>query len=96
MILYKFYVHVHVMSLLSTCHFHRNQGGLLWCIVPEALLDYQDFQHWAHSQDIETLKGSIFNPQSQEEFGDLSKQAWTHLLIQIIKVCTTLPSCASM
>ena len=96
MILYKCYVHLHVMSLLQTCHFHRNQGGLLWCIVPEALLDYQDFHHWVHSQDVETLKGSIFNPQSQEEFDDLSKQAWTHLLMQIIKVCTTLPLCAHL
>ena len=59
----------------------RNQGGLLWCVVPEALLDYQDYQQWV--QDLGTVN---FNPLTQEKFYDLSKQSWIHLLMQIIKV----------
>ena len=62
----------------------RSQGGLLWSVVPELLLDYQDYQQWL--KDGGRVAGSAFHPESEEEFLEASKQAWTHLLMQIIKV----------
>lgn len=72
----------------STCStvisFLKSQGGLLWSVVPEALLDYQDYQQWL--SDVGG-RGSIgFCPENEEEFSELSSQAWTHLLMQIVKV----------
>ena len=62
----------------------RSQGGLLWSVVPELLLDYQDYQQWLKDGGVVT--GSAFHPESEEEFLEASRQAWTHLLMQIIKV----------
>lgn len=54
--------------------------------MPEALLDYHDYCHWL--MDVGG-KGSVgFSPEGEDEFNDLSKQAWTHLLMQIVKVRT--------
>lgn len=72
--------------ITNTCIIYRNQGGLLWCVIPEALLDHQDFL--VMDEGIGTNRNASFNPQSPEEFDCLSKQAWTHLLMQIIKVYT--------
>ena len=56
----------------------------LWSVVPELLLDYQDYQQWLKDGGVVT--GSAFHPESEEEFLEASRQAWTHLLMQIIKV----------
>ena len=58
----------------------------MWYVAPETLLDYQDYQQWI--QDIAMNRNINFDPQNEEEFNDLSQQAWTHLLMQIIKVHT--------
>jgi len=64
--------------------FIKSQGGLLWSLVPESLLDYQDYQQWVC--DGGGVAGSVFHPGSEEEFLEASRLAWTHLLMQIIKV----------
>ena len=56
----------------------------MWFVVPEALLDYHDYQQWI--QDIAMNRNISFNPQNEVQFNILSQQAWTHLLMQIIKV----------
>ena len=66
----------------------RSQGGLLWSLVPESLLDYQDYQQWVC--DGGGVAGSVFHPGSEEEFLEASRLAWTHLLMQIIKVGPSL------
>ena len=76
------------MIVCDDCHslpLPRNHGGLLWSVVPEALLDWCDYRQWL--SDVGG-KGSVgFQPGGEEEFNDLSNQAWTHLLMQIVKVC---------
>ena len=44
----------------------------------------QDYQQWL--KDGGGVAGSAFYPESEEEFLEASRQAWTHLLMQIIKV----------
>ena len=56
----------------------------MWFVVPEALLDYHDYQQWV--QDIAMNRNISLNPQNEVQFNFLSQQAWTHLLMQIIKV----------
>lgn len=56
----------------------------MWIVVPEALLDYHDYQQWV--QDVAMNRNIGFNPQNEVQFNILSQQAWTHLLMQIIKV----------
>ncbi len=51
-------------------------------MVPESLLAYQDWQQWSGQGS----SPSLLQPESEEEFEELSKQAWTHVLMQIIKV----------
>ncbi len=54
--------------------------------MPEALLDWCDYCQWL--SDVGSRGGSVgFQPDSEEEFNELSIQAWTHLLMQIVKVC---------
>lgn len=53
----------------------------MWIVVPEALLDYHDYQQW-----VQDVAMNSFNPQNEVQFNILSQQAWTHLLMQIIKV----------
>ena len=60
-----------------------NQGAQLWCVLSEALLDYEDFIQWKRDND---KAGSVLYPSSREEFEVWSGQAWTHLLMQVIKV----------
>ena len=62
--------------------------------MPEALLDYQDYQQWV--SDVGGVVSPGFCPENEEEFSELSSQAWTHLLMQTIKVnilymCLTVP-----
>lgn len=52
-------------------------------MLPEALLDYKDFSQWRKDNDG---AGSVLYPSSREEFEVWSRQAWTHLLMQVIKV----------
>ena len=61
----------------------RGLGGLLWGMLPESLLDYQDFLQWRRDNDTE---GSVLYPTSKAEFDEWSQQTWTHLTMQIIKV----------
>ena len=68
----------------------RNQGALLWCVVPESLLDYKDYMRWVLCEDTESIRNASFNPQSRKQFDVLSRQAWAHLLMQIIKVLVHL------
>lgn len=56
----------------------------MWFVVPEALLDYHDYQQWI--QDVALNRNISFNPQNEVQFNVLSQQAWAHLLMQIIKV----------
>ena len=58
----------------------RSQGGLLWSLKPEALLDYKDFLMWCSENT------STYSNLPEEFFDIISKQSWTHLLMQIIKV----------
>ena len=52
-------------------------------MLPEALLDHNDFTQWRKDND---RAGSVLYPSSREEFEAWSGQAWTHLLMQVIKV----------
>ena len=61
----------------------RNQGGVLWSVLPEALLHQADYQLW-EAEVGHTADG--FRPLGNEEFNELSQQAWTHLLMQVVKV----------
>lgn len=71
--------------LTGICAPDRSQGGLLWSVVPEALLDWCDYCQWLN--DVGSRGGSVgFQPGGEEEFNELSIQAWTHLLMQIVKV----------
>ena len=56
----------------------------MWSVFPESLLAYEDWKQW--TKDNGSRAGSPFHPNSQEEFDLLSKQAWTHLVMQIVKV----------
>ena len=75
-------MHCTVWLCPSPC---RSQGGVAWTVVPESLLDYQDWQQWVRDGGG-GAPGDAFQPGSEDEFGELSHQAWTHLLMQIIKV----------
>lgn len=57
----------------------------MWSVFPESLLAYADWKQW--TRDNSGRAGSHFHPNSEEEFEVFSKQAWTHLLMQIVKVC---------
>ncbi len=64
----------------------------MWFVVPEALFDYHDYQQWI--QDVAMDRNISFNPQNEVQFNILSQQAWTHLLMQIIKVlCASVLLC---
>ena len=56
----------------------------MWNVVPEALLDYQSYLQW--TRDITGSTPAHFVPENEGEFDEMSKQAWTHVLMQIIKV----------
>lgn len=62
----------------------RNQGAILSVVVPEALLDYHDYVEWVSKvgnkySDFTYLK-------DEEQFNCMSNQAWTSVLMQIVKV----------
>ena len=52
----------------------------MWSLKPEAFLDYKDFLMWCSENS------STYSNLPQEYFDIISKQSWTHLLMQIIKV----------
>ena len=85
-------VHAALVSLKVLFSLHLSvtevREALMWFVVPESLLDYRDYQQWV--QDVAMNKNISFNPQNEVQFNVLSQQAWTHLLMQIIKVhvCT--------
>ena len=56
---------------------------MLWSVLPEALLHQADYQLW-EAEVGHTADG--FRPLGNEEFNELSQQAWTHLLMQVVKV----------
>ena len=63
----------------------RRQGGQLWCLALDSLLDYRDYQQWL--LDTRASSCSSLPPAaSEEEFQERSRQAWTYLLLQVIKV----------
>ena len=65
----------------------RAQGALLWIVVPESLMDWNDFCYWRSSHPN---THSLLACSTHEEFNEFSEKAWTHLLAQLIKVLTAL------
>ena len=68
--------------ILIDSAFCRNQGAILSSVIPEALLDYRDYIQWA------SKLGNIYTcPKDEEQFNVMSDEAWTCVLMQVIKVC---------
>ena len=63
---------------IYVCLFFRNQGAILPSVTPDVLLDYKDYLHW--------VANAKYRAKDEEEFKARSTQAWTSLLMQIIKV----------
>ena len=80
------YMYMHMeIHVLHVHHLCRNQGGQLWSLSAESLLDYRDYQQWL--LDAPPPSSSSLPPvTTQEEFQERSGQAWTYLLLQIVKV----------
>ena len=66
-----------IWLLLLIC---RNQGAILCGVAPEDLLDYKDYLLW----NTRIKKGP--NPKHEEDFCNVSTQAWTCVLMQVMKV----------
>lgn len=64
---------------------YRGHGGMMWNVKPELLLDYQSYQQWI--RDVDMSDRTCSNPESEKDFSEMSEQAWTHILMQIVKVC---------
>ena len=63
---------------------YRTQGGELWSLTPDSLLDYRDYQQWL--LDSHPSLSLLPPARTEEEFQERSGQAWTYLLLQIMKV----------
>lgn len=50
-------------------------------MIPEALLDYQDYIQWASK-----VENIVSCPKDEEQFNVMSDEAWTCVLMQVIKV----------
>lgn len=53
-------------------------------MVPEALLDYQDYMQWA--SEVGNKSSDFTCPKDEEQFNIVSDEAWTCVLMQVIKV----------
>lgn len=53
---------------------------MLWSLKPETFLDYKDFLMWCSEST------STYSNLPEGYFNVISKQSWTHLLMQIVKV----------
>lgn len=84
----KFNVHTHSLMCCIYICLYRNQGGELWCLTPDSLLDYKDYQQWL--LDCSPSPSPLPPATSQEEFQERSTQAWTYLLLLIVKVRTCM------
>ena len=70
-----------VSSTLYPC---RNQGGQLWSLTADSLLDYRDYRQWL--LDARPSSSPLPPTSTEDEFQERSRQAWTYLLLQIVKV----------
>ena len=85
----------HLHWLYSTLiAFLTSQGALLGSVEPDALLEFDDFRRWHLIQLRLSGKREARNKEEEErenerlraQFDVLSSQAWTDLLLQILKV----------
>ena len=80
------YMYMHMEIHVLHVHLCRNQGGQLWSLSAESLLDYRDYQQWLLDAPPPSSSSSLPPVTTQEEFQERSGQAWTYLLLQIVKV----------
>ena len=59
----------------------RNQGAILSNIVPESLLEYNDYLQWCAK-----MKQKSSDCKDEVQFNEMSNEAWTCILMQVIKV----------
>ena len=61
----------------------RNQGGVVSGVLPEALLDYDNYLEWIEQQSKSKY---IILYEDETSFKEASERAWTCVLMQAIKV----------
>ena len=82
---YLRYDHTCTAFLFISPSLLRTQGAMLWVVVPEALMEWRDYQCW---KGTHTATPSLLSSvTSEDDFKEISDRSWTHLLAQIIKVC---------
>ncbi|KAJ6667666.1 hypothetical protein lerEdw1_016787 [Lerista edwardsae] len=74
--------------------FLRNQGASLPHVLPQFLLDFEDFKKWTYLQLLVQSQGTKESPDENNPihalddsvFEAMSKRAWTDVLLQIYKI----------
>lgn len=72
-------------AIFCVAAFCRNQGAILSIVVPETLLDYRDYMQW-----ISKVGNKHLEFKDEEQFNCMSNQAWTCVIMQIVKVMRVL------